>query len=341
MAALLNAPESATIIFGNNMTSLTFHVARSIGETMQPGDEIIVTDLDHDANVTPWVDLQALGAVIRYAPIDPDDCTLSVETIRSLISERTKLVAVTLASNAVGTIPDAAAIVKLAHSVGALAFVDAVQYAPHRSVDVQALDCDFLVCSSYKFFGPHAGIMYGRRSALESLEPHKVRPCTAQLPHCWETGTQNHEGIAGIGAAVNYLAAVGEPDRGRPENNMRTRLVRSMDFIAEYESQLCRMLIAGLQEIGGVRIYGITDPSRSKERLCTVAFTWDRFSPAEIALRLGNANIYCWSGNYYALRLMESLSLQASGGAVRIGPAHYNTIEEVERLLEELKGMAR
>jgi cysteine desulfurase family protein (TIGR01976 family) len=339
MAALLNAPEPETIIFGNNMTSLTFHIARSIGETLQLGDEIIVTDLDHDANVAPWIDLQAQGAVIRQATTNTSDCTLNLETLGGLISERTKLVAITHASNAVGTIPDVAGIVKLAHSVGALAFVDAVQYAPHRSIDVQALDCDFLVCSSYKFFGPHAGILYGKRSVLESLRPHKVRPCPDELPHRWETGTQNHEGIAGVGAAVEYLATVGDPHKGEGGEHLRLRLERAMNLVAEYEAELCQRLIEGLNEIEGIRIYGITDPDRSNERLCTVAFTWDRFSPAEIARRLGEESIYCWSGNYYALRLMESLGLQASGGAVRIGPAHYNRIEEVERLLQVLREM--
>jgi len=336
IAALLNAPDPNTIIIGNNMTSLTFHVARSIGDTIRPGDEIIVTDLDHDANVAPWVDLKAQGAVIRHAPINTEDCTFRVETIRALLTDRTKLVAVTHASNAVGTIPDVAAIVQLAHSVGALAYVDAVQYAPHRSIDVAALDCDLLVCSSYKFFGPHAGILYAKRSVLERLSPHKVRPCPSELPHCWETGTQNHEGIAGIGAAVHYLAAVGDADKRRRDDNLRQRIVRSMDLIAEYESELCHRLIAGLQEIDGVRIYGITDPARSKERLCTVAFTSDKLPPVEIARNLGDQGIYCWSGNYYALSLMESLGLQASGGAVRIGPAHYNTVEEVDRLLNVL-----
>jgi cysteine desulfurase family protein (TIGR01976 family) len=339
MAALLNAPDPNTIIFGNNMTSLTFHVARSIAETIRPGDEIIVTDLDHDANVTPWVDLEANGAVIRRAPIDPADCTLSVDSVSALISERTRLVAITHASNAVGTIPDVAAIVKLAHSVGALAYVDAVQYAPHRGIDVTALDCDFLVCSSYKFFGPHAGILYGKRSILEGFKPHKVRPCPPELPHCWETGTQNHEGIAGIGAAVEYLAQLGDNDKSAPDDNMRHRLVRGMDLIADYESKLCRRLIAGLQEIGGIRIYGITDHARSNERLCTVAFTWDRFSPVQIAAWLGNHGIYCWSGNYYALRLMETLGLEGHGGAVRIGPAHYNTAGEIDLLLNVLCGL--
>lgn len=337
MAALLNTPDPETIVFGNNMTSLTFHLARSIGDALKLGDEIVVTDLDHDANVTPWADLQAQGAVIRYVPMDTADCTLSLDSVSSVISERTRLVAVTHASNAVGTIPDVASIVALAHSVGALAFVDAVQYAPHRTIDVTALDCDFLACSSYKFFGPHAGILYGKRLAFEKLAPHRVRPSTQSLPGCWETGTQNHEGIAGIGAAVEYLASIGDQSDAAEDCGLRPRLVRGMTAIAEYETELCHRLMDGLQEIHGLKIYGITDPTRASERLCTVAFTWERMSPAETSRRLGEQGIYCWSGNYYALRLMETLGLEATGGAVRIGPAHYNTVQEIDRLIEVLR----
>ena len=338
-AALFNAPDPDTIVFGNNMTSLTFHLARSIGETLRPGDEIIVTELDHDANITPWVDLQASGAVIKTALMDPADCTVSVDAIRELVSERTRLIAITHASNAVGTIPDVAAIVTLAHSVGAIAFVDAVQYAPHRTIDVSALDCDFLICSSYKFYGPHAGVLYGKRQLLERFPPHRVRPASGKIPQCWETGTQNHEGIAGIGASVEYLASVGDRGQQEADLDLRPRLVRSMNAIEQYEATLCHRLIAGLQELPDVSIYGITDPARANERLCTVAFTSDSISPSEISRLLGEQGICCWSGNYYALRLMEKLGLEGAGGAVRIGPAHYNTIGEIDRLLECLGEM--
>ncbi len=341
VAALLNAPDPDNIIFGNNMTSLTFHVARSIGDTIRPGDEIVVTDLDHDANVAPWLDLTKQGAVIRVARFDEKDCTLPADAVCSLINENTRLVAVTHASNAVGTIPDVQSVIRCAHSHGALVYVDAVQYVPHRLCDVQALDCDFLACSSYKFFGPHAGILYARPAALSRFSPHKVRPAPNQAPQCWETGTQNHEGIAGTYAAIKYIASIGDQAPNDVDMfTLRKRIEKSMDAVAHYESVLTARLIAGLQEIDGVKIFGITDPSRFSERLCTVAFTWNRYSPAEIASRLGENGICCWSGNYYAMRLMESLGLQETGGAVRVGPVHYNTFEEIERFLDTLRSFA-
>lgn len=341
VAALLNAPGPDNIIFGNNMTSLTFHVARSIGDTIKPGDEIVVTDLDHDANVAPWLDLEKLGAVIRVARFDEEDCTLPEDVICSLINEKTRLVAVTHASNAVGTIPDVRSVIRCAHRHGALVYVDAVQYVPHRLCDVKALDCDFLACSSYKFFGPHAGILYASESALKRFTPHKVRPAPTHAPQSWETGTQNHEGIAGISAAIHYIASISDQAPSDIDTlTLRNRIERSMDAIAQYESILSSRLIAGLLEIDGVKIFGITDPSRFSERLCTVAFTWDRHSPADIAARLGENDICCWSGNYYALRLMESLGLQQKGGAVRVGPVHYNTVEEIDRFLDTLNSFA-
>ena len=209
MTDLLNAPDPHTIVFGANMTTLTFHLARSLAETIRPGDEIVITNLDHDANVTPWTDLQAQGAIIKVVDINTEDCTLPLDNVRHALSERTRLVAVTHASNAVGTVPDVAAITRMAHEVGALVFVDAVQFAPHGPIDVQALDCDFLACSAYKFFGPHVGILYGKTAHLEQLRPHKVRPSKNTLPYRWETGTLNHEGIAGTAAAVAYMETLG------------------------------------------------------------------------------------------------------------------------------------
>ena len=339
MAALLNAPSAENLIFGANMTTLTFHLARSLGETLESGDEIVLTDLDHDANITPWADLERVGAVIRYADILPDG-TLDTAHFQSLLNPRTRLVAVTHASNAIGTIPNVAEIVRMAHVVGAQVFVDAVQFAPHGAIDVQALDCDFLACSAYKFFGPHLGILYGKTDALNALTPHKVRPAKNTLPYCWETGTQNHEGMAATAAAVTYLADIGEQFgthlreayTAQGFSGLRLTLKTALHAIREYEQTLSAALIAALQSVECLTIYGLTDLNRLNERVPTVAFTWDRMSPRATVEYLAKSGICCYSGNYYALRLMERLGLEAAGGAVRIGLAHYNTLEEIDRL---------
>ena len=339
MAALLNAPSVENVIFGANMTTLTFHLARSIGETLRPGDEIVLTELDHDANITPWADLQMAGAVIRYADILPDG-TLNMAHLLSLLNERTRLVAVTHASNAIGTIPDVAEIVRRAHAVGAQVFIDAVQFSPHGAIDVQALNCDFLACSAYKFFGPHLGILYGTTEALNALKPHKVRPAKNTLPYCWETGTQNHEGMAATAAAIEYLTDIGERfgtsyrDTYTTQgfSGLRLTLKAAMQAIRDYEQTLSAALLLALQSVEGLTIYGLTDLNRLEERVPTVAFTWDRMPPRRTAEYLAEAGICCYSGNYYALRLMERLGLEGTGGAVRIGLAHYNTLEEIERL---------
>ncbi len=339
MAALLNAPSVENVIFGANMTTLTFHLARSFGETLRPGDEIVLTELDHDANITPWAELQRDGAVIRYADILPDG-TLDMVHLSGLLNERTRLVAVSHASNAIGTIPDVAEIVRMAHAVGARVYVDAVQFAPHGAIDVQALDCDFLACSAYKFFGPHLGILYGKTEALTALKPHKLRPAKNTLPYCWETGTQNHEGMAATAAAIAYLADIGErfgtssreTYAAQGFSGLRLTLKTAMQSIRAYEQTLSDALLAALQSIEGLTIHGINDRNRLEERVPTVAFTWDRMLPRQTTEYLAEVGICCWSGNYYAVRLMERLNLQATGGAVRIGLAHFNTQEEIERL---------
>ncbi len=345
MADLLNAPGPETIVFGPSMTALTFHLARSLAETIRPGDEIVVTTLDHDANVTPWTDLEAAGAVVRVVDIRPEDGTLDMEGLQAALSPRTRLVAVTYASNAVGTIPDVAHVIKKVHEVGAMVFVDAVQFAPHGPVDVQALDCDFLACSAYKFFGPHMGVLYGKAEHLTRLTPHKVRPSKDAIPYRWEQGTLNHEGLAGVTAAINYLADVGErfgqPGReawaAKGYTGRRLTLKTAMGAIREYEKTLSERLLIGLRSLGDVQIYGLTDTARLDERLPTVAFTWPRLTPRATAEHLAGHGICCWSGNYYALRLMERLGLEGHGGAVRIGLAHYNTHEEIDRLVAALQ----
>ena len=340
MADLLNAPGPETIVFGPSMTALTFHLARSLAETIKPGDEVIVTTLDHDANVAPWLDLEASGAVIRVIDIHPEDGTLDMEGLQAALSPQTRLVAVTAASNAVGTMPDVARIIQMAHEVGALVFVDAVQFAPHAPVDVQALGCDFLACSAYKFFGPHMGVLYGKAEHLTRLTPHKVRPSKDAIPYRWESGTLNHEGLAGVTAAVDYLAGVGgqfgplAPDR-------RLRLKAAMSAIREYEQTLSRRLLEGLKAISDITIYGLTDSARLDERLPTVAFTWPRLAPRETAEYLAARGFCVWSGNYYALGLMERLGLEGYGGAVRVGLAHYNTIAEIDRMVAALQDVPK
>jgi cysteine desulfurase family protein (TIGR01976 family) len=333
MADLLNAPSPDCIVFGPNMTTLTFQLARSFGDALKPGDEIVITDLDHDANVAPWLDLQATGAVVRVAPLNPN-CTLNMDALHALIGPRTKLVAVTGASNAVGTRTDLLTIGGWARSVGAFLFVDAVQLAPHALIDVQAVDCDFLACSAYKFFGPHIGIMYFKPMAAARLKPHKVRPAKDLLPYAWETGTPNFEGMAGTAAAVNYLAEIGRAEH--PCASRREALAYAFEAIGRHELELCRYLISGLQSIPGVKIYGILEPENAAQRVATVAFTWTRMTPQETSRFLAEHNICAWAGNYYAVRLMESLGLEPDG-AVRIGIEHYNTSEEVEYLLKVLK----
>ena len=345
MADLLHAPGPETIVFGPSMTALTFHLARSLAETIRPGDEVVVTALDHDANVAPWADLEAAGAVIRVVDVDLADATLPLGSFARALSPRTKLVAVTHASNAVGTVPPVAELTRLAHERGALVFIDAVQYAPHGPIDVQKLDCDFLACSPYKFFGPHAGVLYGKSEHLTRLTPHKVKPSKDAIPYRWELGTLSHESLAGVAAAVGYMESVGKQFGGpfaadyaaQGYAGRRLTLKTAMAAIKAYEQTLSRRLISGLQTLPDVTIYGLTDEERLDERLPTVAFTWPRLSPRETAEYLASLGICVWSGNYYALRLMEALGLEGRGGAVRVGLAHYNTLEEIDRMIAALQ----
>lgn len=334
VAALLGAPDPATIVFGPSMTALTFHIARSFAHTCSPGDEVIVTDLDHDGNVAPWLDLEASGVTVRRVPFDTATGTLNTAALLGLLQPgKTRLVAVGAASNALGTVTALKPIVQAAHEAGALVYIDAVQAVPHLPTDVVDLDCDFLACSSYKFFGPHAGIVYGKREHLERLTPHKVRPAKDTIPYRWELGTLNHEGLAGIHAAVEYLSGL-----TNTQGALRERLVAAMTAIQQYEQYLSTELLNGLDQISGVKVLGLTDIDRVSERVPTVAFTRDGESPRQICERLGAAGICSWSGNYYALGVMERYGLEATGGAVRIGLAHYNTVAEIHRFLEVLTG---
>jgi cysteine desulfurase family protein (TIGR01976 family) len=351
MADFLNCGPDE-IIFGPNMTTLTYAMSRAIGRDLGPGDEILVTRLDHDANVSPWLALEEKGVTIRWAEIHPGDCTLDVEDLAAKINSKTKLVAIGYASNAVGTINPVKEIVRLAHAAGALAYVDAVHYAPHGLIDVAALDCDFLVCSTYKFFGPHMGVLFGKREHLQRLRPYKVRPLTDAIPNRWEWGTLNHECIAGITACVDYLADLGTCGDGRLGRQSRearpsaisprrAAIIAAFESIHRHEHALMNRLIAGLSEIPQLKLYGITDPDCFTWRCPTLAVRvinqTASQTPSALATKLGDRGFFTWDGNYYAVNLAERLDVQESGGFLRIGLVHYNTAEEVDRLLLALK----
>jgi cysteine desulfurase family protein (TIGR01976 family) len=344
LADLLGAASPDEIVFGANMTTLTFGLSRAIGHTLGPGDEIIVTRLDHDANITPWVLMaEDRGVTVRHADFHPEDCTLDMHSLRDLLNERTRLVCVGLASNATGTVNDVATITRWAHDAGAQVFVDAVHYVPHGPVDVQALDCDFLACSVYKFYGPHVGVLYGRYELLDRLRAYKVRPAHDEPPGKFETGTQNHEGIAGALAAVDYLAGLGAfagsraTDAAGLQPSRRQRLRAALSMIRDYDRQLTVALLGELEGIPQLTIHGITDPQHLDWRVPTVSFTIDGQHPAAIAAALGQAGIFVWHGNYYAVAVTERLGLEDKGGMVRVGAVHYNTPGEIRRFGETLR----
>jgi cysteine desulfurase family protein (TIGR01976 family) len=338
MADFFNcAPDE--VVFGANMTTLTFALSRAIGRELKSGDELLVTCLDHDANVSPWVYLEERGAKVRTADIKPADCTLDMFDLQAKIRRSTKLVAVGWAANAVGTINDVQEAIRLAHEVGAMTFIDAVQYAPHGLMDVKAIDTDFLACSSYKFFGPHQGILYGKREQLLRLRPYKLRVCSEKLPDRWETGTQNHACMAGVTAAIDYIAEVGRHHSSEALTK-REAIVAAYEVFQQHERELAEELINGLLAIPGLIFYGITDPARFEQRTPTVAIRMEGHTPRELATHLGDRGIFTWDGNYYAINLAERLGVQQSGGMLRIGLAHYNTAEEVERIIAELRILA-
>lgn len=339
-ADFLNAAHAEEIVFGANMTTLTMAMSRSLGRELQPGDEIVVTRLDHDANIAPWqLMAEDRNFVIRWLDFDVEDCTLRLDQLEGLLSSRTRLVAVGYASNAVGTINPVTRIIELAHQAGALAYVDAVQFAPHGPIDVQALGCDFLVVSAYKFFGPHAGILYGRKEHLQRLKAYKVRPAPEEPPGKFETGTGNFEAIAGVLGAFDYLAWIGETFGAEYAETYagefggrRLLLKQAMASIRSHEMELSRALLEALAGFRGIRIYGITDARSLDRRVPTVSFTLDGHSPRQIAEFLAREGIYTWDGNHYALAVTERLGLEASGGTLRVGLTHYNTAAEIARL---------
>jgi cysteine desulfurase family protein (TIGR01976 family) len=317
------------------MTTLTFALSRALARDWKAGDEIVLSRLEHDANYSPWVlAAEDRGVTIRLIDVDPSDCTLRLDQYAAAINERTKLVAVGCASNAVGTINPVKRICKWAREAGALSFLDAVHFAPHALVDVIDWECDFLICSAYKFFGPHVGLMYGRRSLLESIRPYKLRPSPDELPGRWMTGTQNHEGIAGTMAAIDYLAEIGRDAQDQPASR-REALVQAFTQIREYESELLGRLLAGLQRHPAIKVWGILERQRMDQRLPTVSITHSGMVAKQLAMQLAEQGIFVWHGNYYALPLTKSLGVEPDG-MVRIGLCHYNTAAEVDRLIHAL-----
>jgi cysteine desulfurase family protein (TIGR01976 family) len=343
MADFYNADSPEEIIFGNNMTTLTLHISRSISREWKEGDEIVVTRLDHDANVTPWVlAAQDRGVKINWVDFDVEDGTLKMDGLQKALERKPRLLAVGYASNALGTINPVAKIVQMAHDVGTLVYIDAVQYAPHGPIDVQKLDCDFLVTSAYKFFGTHSGILYGKSDLLEELFAYKVRPATDKLPGKFETGTQNHEGIAGVLGAIEYFEWVGKEFGNEHAKGLssyqgrRLELKKGMAAIHAYELELGHTILSALSSIPGLHVYGLTDENRLQDRVATFSFRLKDMHPRSIAEKLAQEGIYVWDGNYYALNVSERLGVEESGGMVRVGAAHYNTFDEVERLKESL-----
>jgi cysteine desulfurase family protein (TIGR01976 family) len=336
VADFLGAGSPDEIKFGYNMSTLTLHIGRSIGATLGPGDEIVVTTLDHEANVSTWEAMAAdRGVNVRKVDIREDDVTLDLEDLESKLGSRTKLVAVGYASNAVGTINPVREIVARAHEVGALTYVDAVAYAPHGPIDVRALDTDFLVCSAYKWFGPHLGALYGKAAAFDALPAFKVRPAHDRF----ETGTANFEGIAGTLAATEYIRDIGRGS-GDAGSSRRDELVAGMEAIVDYERVLVTRLIDGLEAIRGVTIHGITDRARLAERVPTVSVSIDGVHPRAAAEALGRQGVFVWDGDFYATGLIERLGKAESGGVLRLGLVHYNTAAEVDRALEALESIA-
>jgi cysteine desulfurase family protein (TIGR01976 family) len=318
-AAFLGA-RADEIVFGANMTTLTMHASRTLFRELGPGDEVLVTGLDHDANVAPWLlAAEDRGVTVRQVGIDPAVCVIDPNVFAGLLTDRTRVAAFGWASNGAGTVNDVATLCALCRDAGALSYVDAVHYAPHGPIDVAAIGCDFLVCSAYKFFGPHVGILYGRAELLERHRPYKVRPAPDEPPHSWETGTVNLEGIAGTAAAIAYLQTLG------------------MDAVAAFERGLAERLLTGLAAIDGVTVYGTPDLGR---RVPTAAFNVAGRGPAEVSAALAERDIFVWDGNYYALELMQRLGLEGSGGAVRVGAVHYNTPAEIDGFLNAVAALS-
>ena len=350
MADFLNASRPEEIIFGNNMTTLTLHMSRSLARNLQPGDNLLVTRLDHDANIAPWMLIaEDKGCNLLWVDIDVEQGTLDLDDFARALEKKPKIAAFGYASNLLGTVNPVKKLTKMAHEAGALVYIDAVQYAPHGPIDVQDIGCDFLVCSSYKFFGPHAGALYGKDDLLNGLKAYKVRPAADELPYKFETGTQNHEGIAGELGALEYLQWLGREFGADQESawkeagfsGRRLELKKGMSAMRAYETELSKKLIGIVESVPGTRIHGVTDLDRLNERVPTVSFTVEGKDPERIADEIGKHGIYVWNGHNYAFAIVERMGLLEAGGMVRVGPVHYNTLDELEKFGEVLKKVAK
>ena len=333
--AFLNARKSSEIIFGNNMTSLTFHISRSIGNTLNAGDRILLSKLDHEANISPWqLMAKDKNCVVEFVEINRETCTLNEDDLEKKLESKPKIFAFTACSNATGTLNDVPRVTKMAHDAGAKVFVDAVHYAPHKSIDVISWNCDFLACSAYKFFGPHVGILYAKESISENLQPYKVRPAPNSNPGKWMTGTQNHEGIAGANAAIDYLASLSETNI---PTTKRTQLEQAFQKIEAHEKALSSAFIEGIKKLRGIEIIGLKDLATINQRVATFSLICENISSDYLARELASKNIFAYSGNFYAKTLMETLGYEGKGGPLRIGFVHYNDLNQVDEILHSLK----
>ena len=350
MADFLNASRPEEIVFGNNMTTLTLHMSRTLARNLKAGDNILVTRLDHDANIAPWMLVaEDKGCNLLWVDIDVEKGELDLDDFARALEKKPKIAAFGYASNLLGTVNPVRKLTKMAKDAGAIVYIDAVQYAPHGPIDVQDIGCDFLVCSSYKFFGPHAGALYGKYDLLHEMKPYKVRPASNELPYKYETGTQNHEGIAGVLGALEYLEWLGTQfgaDQAQAWSEAsfsgrKLELKKGMSAMQAYEKELSRKLIGIIQSIPGTHIHGVTDLDRLDERVPTVSFTVDGKDPEKIADALGNLGFYVWNGHNYALAIVERMGVLEAGGMIRVGPVHYNTLNELEKFGEALEKVVK
>ncbi|MBL8710456.1 MAG: cysteine desulfurase-like protein [Rhodospirillaceae bacterium] len=336
MADFLGARSAREIVIGPNMTTLTFHLSRSICRDFKPGDEIIVTRMDHEGNISPWLEIaKDKGLTVKFLPFDKTSWQVEIKDLEPLLSERTRLLCLNYASNLTGSINDVKALTRRAHEAGALVFVDAVQFTPHRLVDVQDLDCDFLACSAYKFFGPHLGIVWGREEILRDLYAYKCRCSDNALPHRFETGTPQIELLAGLTATVDYFDWLG--GEVGATGSRRQRIAAAYQASVDHEEPLAQQLISGLQAMGGITIAGITNPNRVNQRVPTVSFRHESRKPAAIARALADSGIFVWDGHNYALEVVRHLGINEEEGVVRVGMAHYNTEAEVAAVLGAIR----
>lgn len=336
MAELLGGTSGREILIGQSMTMLTFQISRALGRGWKPGDEIIVTRMDHEGNIAPWVRLaEENGFTIRWLPFNRETWRIEPNDLKALLNEKTRLVALNYASNLTGSINPVAELTAIAKSAGSLVYVDAVQFVPHGFVDVNALGCDFFLCSSYKFFGPHLGVLWGREAILADLPPYTARCATKELPGRHGNGTPQTELLAGLAAAVDYLVWLGE--QIGTVGDRRSKLAGAYRAATSYEMTLGRQLIEGVSGIPGVEIHGITDIAHSDKRVPTVSITHKNHSTASMARALGKRDINVWSGNNYALEVTRQLGLDENEGVLRMGLAHYNTSSEVSKVLETLR----